>query len=100
MPIDENLEDMELQTFSVDEELALGQEEWKDAKMEDKEYGELKKFMSNSEQDTDTLHGSLQQYLEVKDELSAQGEKVLRRDRSVPPMKLRRRLIKMCMKDT
>ncbi|KAJ1179671.1 hypothetical protein NDU88_004905 [Pleurodeles waltl] len=101
MPINEHpgevslMCEMEEEMFSIDGELALGQKEWVDAMVGDEEYDELKKFISRSDQERGDLHESLKQYLEVKDELSIQGEKVLRREKVVPPEKLRMRLIRI-----
>ncbi|KAJ1198034.1 hypothetical protein NDU88_001878 [Pleurodeles waltl] len=68
MPIDDNQDEMcetEMETLPVDGELTLGQDEWDDAMRDDAEYDELKKCISNSEQDPGVLRESLKQYLEV-----------------------------------
>ncbi|KAJ1192942.1 hypothetical protein NDU88_002248 [Pleurodeles waltl] len=53
MPIDEYpeeasiLSEIEVEAFLIDDELTLKQEEWEDAMVDDKEYDELKKFISD-----------------------------------------------------
>ncbi|KAJ1210740.1 hypothetical protein NDU88_006102 [Pleurodeles waltl] len=64
----------EMETLPVDGELALGQDEWEEVVGNDVVYRELKKCISNSEQDPEVWCESLKQYMEMKDELSVQGE--------------------------
>ncbi|KAJ1145846.1 hypothetical protein NDU88_012129, partial [Pleurodeles waltl] len=71
------------------------QEEWEEAVVEDEEYCELRRLICDPDSSSSLPHESLRQYLEVRNELSIQGEKILRRGKVVPPRKLRVRLIKL-----